>query len=419
MHDNIDFSTPPKRVSPKVCTVDELSAEIKGILTASPALRNMAVRGEIQNFKRHSSGHVYFTLIGRDSRIAAVMFRSHAGNVLAWPEDGDEVVVTGSVDVYPKGGAYQLYVSRILPIGLGAQSRAKEALRRTLEGEGLFDLRHKRPLPRYPRKVAIVTSPTGAALQDILKVSLGRAPFVDIVLVPAVVQGVDAPPRIAHALAAAGARTDAECVILARGGGARDDLSPFDDERVVRAIRSCPLPVVTGVGHQTDSSLADLAADISLPTPSAAAERVFPDSAEIEALLAHRRNMLFASCVHRLQRSGEWVQNIGRRMHHALRSNLDDREKTLERSRTTLFSSMAHTLELAEGNLAALAARLDALSPLSVLSRGYAICKDTSGRVVRSVAALSPAAGIEVCFKDGSLDAKVVALHPHETERPS
>ncbi|MDR1021642.1 MAG: exodeoxyribonuclease VII large subunit, partial [Synergistaceae bacterium] len=370
-------------------TVDDLSELIKRILSGVPELRDVAVRGELQNFKRHTSGHVYFTLAGKESRLSCVLFRSHTSGVMDWPADGDEVVATGSVEVYPRGGAYQLYATRILPLGVGAQSRAREELRAALEREGLFDPRHKRPLPQYPAKVAVVTSPTGAAIQDILKVSANRAPFVDIVIVPAVVQGVDAPAEVARALGLCGRLKGVSCVILARGGGAKDDLSPFDDERIVRAVRNCPIPVVTGVGHQTDSSLADMAADAALPTPSAAAERVFPDSSEITRRLLHARDLLASGMLRKLTGAENLFGRREELISRLMGARLDGSEKLLGDSARDLFAMTGAVIERNENALSSAAAALDAFSPLAVLGRGYALCRGADGTAVRTAASLS------------------------------
>lgn len=388
-------------------TVDELSLRIKETIASAPALRNVAVCGELQNFKRHSSGHVYFTLMGKESRISAVLFRTYAGGVLTWPEDGDEVVVTGSVEVYPKGGAYQLYATRILPIGQGAIARAKAQLRELLEREGLFDLRHKRPLPAYPRKVAVVTSPTGAAVRDILKVSGLRAPFIDIVVLPALVQGVEAAGQIAAKLAESGRLEGVECVILARGGGAKDDLSPFDDERVARAIRSCPVPVITGIGHEIDSSLADLAADAALPTPSAAAERVFPDSAEIIASLGHRLHVLSSASARLYKEEARSLERAGDRLGGLVGGRVFAFENTLTDAFRKVSFGASRKLARCEAALASSAASLDALSPLSVLGRGYAICRDGQGDLVRNASSLASGDRITVQFADGRIGAEV------------
>ncbi|MDR3354185.1 MAG: exodeoxyribonuclease VII large subunit [Synergistaceae bacterium] len=391
-------------------TVDELSLLIKTAITGVPALRNVAVHGELQNFKRHSSGHVYFTLLGRESRISAVLFRSNAESVLSWPEDGDEVMVTGSVDVYTKGGSYQLYATRILPLGTGAKSRAKEALRAALEGEGLFDARHKRPLPKYPSRVAVVTSPTGAALQDILEVSMNRSPFIDIVILPAIVQGVEAPGQIVLALSALSRMKDVDCAILARGGGARDDLSPFDDERVVRAIRSCPIPVVTGVGHQTDSSLADLAADAALPTPSAAAERVFPDREEMRALLSHSLNAVSTGALRARERLAAKTERFYDRLTGRIAATLRELETAVGHAEKRTVSGIRRVIEKNEAIIASSSAALDALSPLSTLGRGYAICRTPEGTVIRSTAEIQTGDKIHILFKDGFAEADITSV---------
>ena len=399
-------------------TVDELSANIKAVITGSALLRGLVVRGEVQNFKRHGSGHVYFTLAGNESRIAAVMFSSNTSGVVSWPADGDEVIVTGNIDVYPKGGTYQLYATRIMPIGVGAQQRAKEELRATLEREGLFDIRHKRPIPKYPLKVAVVTSPTGAALRDILEVSLKRAPFIDIVVIPATVQGVDAPQQVSQALSIAGHQAGAECVIVARGGGARDDLSPFDDELIVRAVRSCPIPVVTGVGHQIDNSLADLAADIALPTPSAAAEKVFPDMHEMALLLTSREHSVHSRTQRAVERSDEKLKQMDERLSSKINELVAGHERFFAGA---LRDIVRHTLSSAkrqETFLTGASAALHAVSPLAVLGRGFSICRDAGGRAIRNSAGVNPGDHILIQFHCGSAEADITASEKNETQSP-
>jgi exodeoxyribonuclease VII large subunit len=393
-----------------VRTVDELSDAIKSVITGSGLLRNVAVRGEIQNFKRHGSGHVYFTVAGNESKIASVLFRSYASSVVTWPRDGDEAIVTGSVDVYPKGGTYQLYATRIMPIGLGAQQRAKEALRAVLESEGLFDVRHKRPLPKYPSKVAVITSPTGAALRDILEVSSNRAPFIDVVLIPATVQGFDAPARVARALSLAGAVKGADCVILARGGGSKDDLSPFDDERIARGVRSCPLPVVTGVGHQIDSSLADLAADMALPTPSAAAEAVFPDIGEILGVLSSSRDIIRSDTLRRLEMSAALTEKNRDKLLHGVNLILSENKNRLVGAVREIERRFAGAIEKREAFLSRTASALDALSPLAVLGRGFSICRDADGRVVRNSSGLASGDRVSLRFHTGAAEADIASV---------
>ena len=388
-------------------TVDELSNTIRAVINRSALLKTVTVRGEIQNFKRHSSGHVYFTLAGEESRIAAVLWRSYSVNVISWPRDGDEVIVAGSVDVYTKTGSYQLYATRLTPLGVGAQQRAREELRRALENEGLFDPRHKRPIPKYPSKVAVITSPTGAAVKDILEVSSKRAPYIDIVIIPAAVQGIDAPAQVSRALALAGRVPGAECVILARGGGARDDLSPFDDERIARAVRSCPLPVVTGVGHQIDNSLADLAADAALPTPSAAAERVFPDTGETLMFLSACRENMRARVENTMFRNRTSARQASEKLGRAMRAVLDENENRLREKSLELTRMINASIERSESFLTGAAAALDAMSPLSVLGRGFSICKDKGGHAIVDASTLSPGDKLFIRFRVGSAEADV------------
>jgi exodeoxyribonuclease VII large subunit len=377
------------------------------VINRSPLLRTVSVRGEIQNFKRHGSGHVYFTLAGNESRIAAVLWRSYSVNVISWPRDGDEVIVAGSVDVYTKTGSYQLYATRLTPLGVGAQQRAREELRRTLENEGLFDPRHKRPIPKYPSKIAVVTSPTGAAVKDILEVSSKRAPYIDIVIVPATVQGIDSPAQVSRALAFAGRIPGAECVILARGGGAKDDLSPFDDERIVRAVRSCPLPVVTGVGHQIDNSLADLAADIALPTPSAAAERVFPDMSETRMFLSAVGDHIRSCVENTMFRNLTFVRLASGKLRRAVNSALNENENYLREKSLELTRMANSSIERSEAFLEKAAAALDAMSPLAVLGRGFSVCTDKTGRAVVDASSLSPGDKLSIRFHVGSAEAEV------------
>lgn len=399
-----------RRPGPRPISVSELSEEIKRIISSQPSLADIAVVGELQNFKLHSSGHAYFTLVDEGARISCVMFRSSASSVVSWPRDGDEVLVTGGVDVYPKAGAYQLYATRMMPIGVGAQARAKEELSRVLAAEGIFDPRNKRPLPRYPSKIAVVTSPTGAAIQDILRVSGDRAPFVDIVLIPALVQGIEAPTSIVRALALCGALIGPECVILARGGGSRDDLSPFDDERVVRAIRNCPIPVVTGIGHQIDRSLSDMASDASEATPSAAAERVFPDSAQLATIIYGTLAAIKDKMDTIIRDSSKDLQalsdTIGRQIERALSSC----DAEISQNEKMISSAVTRICDDADRELVGLASRINASSPLAVLSRGYAVCTAADGTALQSAAAVSIGDDISVRLKDGVVDASVTMI---------
>ncbi|MDR1379782.1 MAG: exodeoxyribonuclease VII large subunit [Synergistaceae bacterium] len=386
-------------------TVDELTFHIQELFAAA-ALKSVVVSGEISELKRHTSGHCYFTLLGEESRVTCAIFKQYAGFVPKWLEDGDKALVEGSVGLYPQRGVYQLYARRLVPMGAGAIGRARCELRESLEKEGLFSPALKRPLPLYPSKVALITSETGAAALDVVQVAKRRYPACEILVIGTQVQGIDAPASIVRAFSRVAAVPRLDCVLLVRGGGSREDLIPFDDERVVRAIRFCPVPVVSGVGHDVDMTLCDLAADLRASTPSAAAELVFPDWTEIDRqLLEHRKRMTYGI----------------RKQILSYRTRLDH-QQTLAVSRTwrclslsavsldTILKRFASSMELALADaqkaLAVRAASLDALSPLAVLARGFVTC-ERDGESVRSVHTLSKGDRIKIRFSDGGVEANI------------
>ena len=380
-----------------IVTVDEMTASVREALFREPSLQNLSVRGELLGFKLHTSGHAYFTLLGANSRVACVLFRSYANSVLVWPKDGDEVLVRGKIDVYGARGSYQIYATTLLPLGAGAKARAKEALRLRLEQEGIFDSRLKRPLPRYPERVAVITSPTGAALQDILKLHSLRFPCAELIVIPSLMQGLGAPEEIVRAFELARRIRGLSCVMLARGGGNRDDLDIFDNESVVRAIRLSPVPVITGLGPQIDSTLADRAA-----------ERLFPDGKALDtALLSAARNMRG-----RLEtRIGFMDKNVAatkeRLDRDIVRGHLQPAADFAARAADSIRDAISRRLRDECSGLAAFAARLANLSPLSLLAKGYSICTDLSGTVIRSAASLKAGCAVRIILNDGSAEAVV------------
>jgi exodeoxyribonuclease VII large subunit len=390
-------------------TVDELTFHIQNIFTSDATLKSVVVAGEISDFKKHTSGHCYFTLLGEESRVACAVFKQYAGFIPKWPDNGDSVLVEGSVGVYPQRGTYQLYARRLVPVGDGAIERARRESKERLEKEGLFAPELKRALPPCPAKVALITSETGAAAIDVIQVARRRYPACAIIVVGAQVQGVDAPVEIVRAFSRAALIPKLDCVLLARGGGSREDLVPFDDETVVRAVRSCPVPVVTGVGHEVDTTLCDMAADLRASTPSAAAELVFPDRIELgQELIDIRDNM--ERCVKRR------VSEIRDRLRHAsglaasrARLFLRSSSASLVASSNRLRSTMDMKTATARGELNVRAASLSALSPLAVMARGFAIC-EMDGKRVRSAGVLSEGDCVEVRFSDGGIEAKVAKI---------
>ncbi|MDR1979470.1 MAG: exodeoxyribonuclease VII large subunit [Synergistaceae bacterium] len=387
-------------------TVDELTFHIQGLFASDVTLKSVVVSGEISEFKKHTSGHCYFTLLGEESRVACAIFKQYAGFVPKWPDNGDSVLVEGSVGLYPQRGVYQLYARRLVPVGAGAIERARQELQERLEKEGLFSPALKRPLPLYPRKVALVTSETGAAALDVIQVAKRRYPACGIVVIGAQVQGADAPSNIVRALSRAATIPHLDCAILVRGGGSREDLVPFDDERVVRAVRSCPVPVVSGVGHDVDTTLCDRAADLRASTPSAAAELVFPDRGEIDQqLLEMRDRMAYAArrriAEHRSRLDGarSTAASRVRRCLSSLAAGLDVAHKRLRSSADLRFAE-------ARQALAVRAASLEALSPLAVMGRGFVACERNGERVL-SANSLSPGDRVEIRFPDGGVEAKI------------
>ncbi|HDQ93150.1 MAG TPA: exodeoxyribonuclease VII large subunit [Synergistetes bacterium] len=398
---------------PGIVTVDELTGYITMLFERNELLSFLQVRGELADLKRHTSGHVYFSLTGKDSRVSCVLFRSDAGKIPRWPQNGDEVLVEGRAGIYGPRGAYQIYGRNIRPLGEGAQARAKKELFQRLSLEGLFDPARKRSFPEYPLKVAVVTSSSGAAVRDVLKVSLGRFPRCEVVVVPVTVQGACSTAEITGGLARAGRIPGVEAVMLVRGGGSREDLNPFDEEEVVRAVRNCPLPVITGLGHQTDRTLADLAADLDAPTPSAAAETLFPSVRHVLGKIEGYRDLIMAMVGSSLRRRTDILERRGAAMAKALeRSTLAPWASMVERLFEKMAAATAKELAASTYMLENTAASLDALSPLRVLSRGYASCLGPDGKLLSSALSVSPGDGFTVRFRDGSVVAEVKDAMP-------
>lgn len=394
-----------------IFTVDEVTNKIREAISASGELQNVSVKGELLGFKKHSSGHAYFTIIGTEARISCVLFRSNASSVILWPKDGDEVLVRGKVDVYGARGSYQIYASTLLPLGEGAKARAKELLFRQLTSEGIFDVRHKRQLPLFPGKVALITSPTSAAVQDVIKVASLRYPASELVVIPSLMQGAGASSEIRDAFSKCSLLQDISLVMLVRGGGSRDDLDIFDSEEVVRSIRSCPVPVITGLGHQIDQTLSDLAADVSAPTPSGAAERVFPDSKELSSYLNSSIRSMHAHMNKRALKINSDLTDLKRRLLFSIdRGVCIPASEYLNNAFSSLSSNVGYRINEADAKLFSAAGTLNNLSPLSVMSRGFTICRDTEGNMVKDVSSLSEHQSIDIYFRDGYADAEIKSI---------
>jgi len=389
-------------------SVSELTAHIKDLMEDDPTLSDVRIAGEVSNLSRPASGHLYFTLKDAASQIRCVMWRSQAARAARALQNGDAIIARGRVSVYERDGIYQLYVESLVAQGAGDLNVEFERLKRKLEAEGLFDSARKRPLPAFPRVLGVVTSPTGAAFQDILNVLRRRYPLVEVVLAPTAVQGEEAPEQIVRAIQRLDALGVCDVILVARGGGSLEELWAFNDERVVRAIAASRVPVVSGVGHEIDFTLADFAADVRAPTPSAAAEIITPDINELRMHVDALSAAMVARVSVRIADAGARFAALQR----ALRllspaSQLTRwREKMLDLSRR-LTTAQINRLALTRLRLEGLRAHLEDIGPAATLARGYAIVRRADEQLVRSVGDARAGDVLRVTVSDGEFRARV------------
>lgn len=389
-------------------SVSQLNGHIRRLIDGDPTLRDVWVEGEVSNFSRAASGHCYFTLKDAGAQIRCVMWRSDANRQSHLPTDGDFVLSHGRVGVYEVRGLYQLYVDQIRPAGIGDLYERFERVKAQLEAEGLFAPERKRPLPSFPQIIGVVTSPGAAALRDILHVLRRRFPLAEVLLSPTPVQGDTAPPQIVAAIETLNERDDVDVIIVARGGGSLEELWAFNEETVARAVAASRIPVICGVGHETDFSLADLAADVRAPTPSAAAELTVPDQTEIRAQLKERVSALTAR-LGRIIEERRWrLAEQGRALRHLspatqlvqARQRIDDLIWRAERT-------VHHELSLRRERLDGLVGRLTSVSPMGTLERGYAIVRRCeTDTVVRSVEHIVSGDRLSIRVVDGEFEAE-------------
>ncbi len=401
--------------SPASWTVSELTQYIRELFEIDYRLQDLEVSGEISNFSRARSGHLYFTLNDEKSQLKCVMWRSAAERLRFAPQDGDAVVVNGRISVYEASGVYQLYAEQMSPLGQGDLAAAFEALKAKLSDEGLFDAELKKPIPSFPRKIGIVTSADAAALRDIINVLRRRYPLVSVLIAPTLVQGADAPPQIVRSLRWLDGRNDIDTIIVSRGGGSMEDLWAFNDENVARAIFAAQHPIISGVGHEVDFTIADFVADLRAPTPSAAAELAVPDVSELRpyflAVQQQMKNLVLEQIgQHRWQ-----VQTLSRSLNHLSpqvgiagnRQRLDSWQVRLERAMQRRLDASSHRLNL-------LQTQLTAVSPKATLARGYAIVRDRDGRIVRAPAAVKTGDPLTVQVHDGQFGVVVAEVEEDE-----
>lgn len=414
-----------------VYSVTRLNNEIKDLLDAVPGYRNLLVQGEISNYKAHSSGHHYMTLKDEGASINAVMFRSDAMRLKFGLENGMKVIVRARVSSFPRTGQVQLYISEVIPDGAGALNLAFEQLKRKLQAEGLFDPAHKKPIPSCPQRIALVTSPTGAAVRDMIRILGRRWPLAKVTLYPAQVQGQGAAESIARALMLANAIGEADVILCGRGGGSMEDLWAFNEEVVARAIYGSAIPVISAVGHEPDVTIADFAADLRAPTPSGAAELAVPDRAEYALSVrtldtrlrtaAHKQLQIRRQRLTALQERLELrtpakyiaekrllIDQLTDRLCTALPARLTREEQKLTMLRQRLLTAGQGGLHKRRLRFAQTVATLDAISPLRVLARGYAVAtKGKRGAVVTDAAALKAGDTLHIRFAKGAANCRV------------
>lgn len=389
-------------------SVSQLNGYVKALMEQDDFLKSVAVSGEISNFKRHSSGHIYFTLKDGQSEISAVMFRGAAQRLTFAPSDGMSVTVYGSVSVYEVSGRYQIYVGNMTGNGAGMLYEQFKRLYERLRSEGLFEESKKKKLPRFPKKIGIITSPTGAAVRDMINVTGRRYPSAEILICPALVQGAEAPDDLCRALAWLDGAGECDVIIIGRGGGSIEDLWAFNDERVVRAVAAANTPIISAVGHETDTTLCDYAADVRAPTPSAAAELAVPDRRELiqkadtaeerldravkriygtycSKLNAYERSLNATSPKARLKAMRDKTAQYGELIDVKLNAVLKDRRRRFEGA----------------------VGRLEGVNPMAVLKRGYGMAFDAEGRVISHIGDVAEDDEISVRVSDGYINARV------------
>jgi exodeoxyribonuclease VII large subunit len=393
---------------PAALTVSELTHYLRELLEGEPTLGDLWIQGEVSNFSRPSSGHLYFTLKDAGASLRCVMWRNTAIRQAHLPTEGEAIEVHGYISIYDAGGQYQLYADLIRPLGEGLLYQEFLRLKARLEAEGLFDLERKRPLPRWPQRVGIVTSPTGAAVRDILNTLARRYPLAEVILAPTPVQGVEAPPGIIAALQNLNQLVHPDVILLARGGGSLEDLWAFNDEGVVRAIAASQSPVITGIGHETDFTLADFVSDLRAPTPTAAAELATPNQADLRIDLDDHIESLIRTTGAALEAQRWMMNDLKNRLSRVspLARLQSDRQR-LDEFIHRVATNLAHRFEIERTHLHSLQDHLESLNPMAVLKRGYAIVSRQDGQRVTQTTQVKPGDLLTIQVSNGNFSAEV------------
>ena len=392
-----------------IYTVSQVNQYIKALLDRDRELTALYVRGEISNYKAYPSGHHYFSLKDGEGAIRCVMFKREAMSLRFRPENGMKVIAFGRVAVFPRDGQYQLYCTSLTPEGVGDLHLAFEQLKQKLYAEGLFDPAHKKPIPRFPKRIALITSAAGAAVRDMLRILGARWPMAEVFLLPVRVQGAEAPGEICAAIAWANQHQVADLIITGRGGGSMEDLWAFNDENVARTIYHSAIPVISAVGHEPDVTIADFVADLRAATPSNAAELAVPDQNEVAVWLHQMEGRLAQAMGRKLESARKDLDRAARcRALQDPMNYVDDKRMVLDYQREKLAAGLNAALNRERQRFGQLASKLDALSPLKVLGRGYAIPRKADGGVVRSVTDVAPGDPLKLRVADGEISCQVV-----------
>lgn len=401
---------------PSAITVTELNEYVKRLIESADPLSGVYVKGEISNFKNHySSGHFYFTLKDDGGILRAVMFRSSAAKLPFMPENGMKVIAHGRVSAFVRDGQYQLYVDGLEPDGVGALYIAYEQLQKRLEAEGLFNAARKKPLPKIPTRVGIITSPTGAAVRDMIQIAGRRFPYAKLILYPSLVQGPGAPAQLIQGVRYFNQTRTADVLIIGRGGGSIEDLWAFNNEELARVVADSRIPVISAVGHETDFTICDFVADRRAPTPSAAAELALPETAELQRKIDHiieRENAVLRQMI---SRRAEHLQRLAdSRVLKNPMYPIEDKRMQLVALTDRLSLSESHGRELLRARLAASVGKMEALNPLSVLSRGFSAVYDAKGGIVKSAKQMQTGDRVTFRLADGEADAAVTEIRHNQ-----
>ena len=403
---------------PQILSITQINEYIQGKMNADPMLTQVAVRGEISNYKCYPSGHHYFTLKDEASALKCVMFKGNAMGLRFRPANGMKVIALGRISVYPRDGAYQLYCTTMSVDGVGDLYAAFEQLKAKLASKGLFDPEKKKKLPKYPGTIGVVTSSAGAAVHDILRILRKRYPLAQVKLLPVRVQGAEAPDEIAAAIRYANAHRLADLLIVGRGGGSLEDLWAFNDERVAYAIYESEIPIISAVGHEPDVTIADYVADLRAATPSNGAELAVPDQEALLQNLDALNGAMAAALSRQLKLAAQRLDALA--ASPALRgptAYLERKEKDLRLLKNRMISAQERMISASNARFVSCVAKLDAMSPLKVLSRGYAMAQTGNGELLRSIHQVNPGDSILVNISDGTITASV--LNTKETEHES